>query len=115
MRNVFLAFCLILVLAAIPLMAQEKTTVTVKASEINNGVVILNIQQAAAAGQEKASFVLHCNKGTVACKALEPGDYLMVRLPKNWGIYDCNNVDLYPTTANPDTAQKLGEYCLLEK
>jgi hypothetical protein len=36
----------------------------------------------------------------------------MVTLPKNWGMYDCQNVDLYPTSADPATDQKIGEYCL---
>jgi hypothetical protein len=39
----------------------------------------------------------------------------MVRLSKNWGMYDCANVDLYPTTADPATSEKLGEYCLIRK
>ena len=39
----------------------------------------------------------------------------MVRLPKNWGMYDCVNVDLYPSSADPATSQKIGEYCLIEK
>jgi hypothetical protein len=49
------------------------------------------------------------------CKVLAAGTYLMVRLPKNWGMYDCANVDLYPTTADPATSEKLGEYCLIRK
>ena len=40
----------------------------------------------------------------------------MVRLPKNWGTYDCANVDVYHEPVNhEDLGQKLGEYCLLEK
>ena len=39
----------------------------------------------------------------------------MVRLPKNRGLYDCQNVDIYPTSANPDVDQKIGEYCLTEE
>jgi hypothetical protein len=38
----------------------------------------------------------------------------MVRLPKNRGMYDCQNVDLYPRTADPENEEKLGEYCLNE-
>ena len=50
------------------------------------------------------------------CKLLEAGTYVMVRLPKNWGVYDCANVDIYTTPADPAaTGEKLGEYCLVEK
>lgn len=107
---------LLLFLAGTLLVAQEdKTTVTVKSSELSNGVVIVNVVQPAATDQGKASFELHCNKGATACKAPETGNYLMVRLPKNWGMYDCANVDLYPGSADPDKDQKIGEYCLIEK
>ena len=76
-------------------------------------MVIIN---ALGSGDEaKVSMELHCNKGASACKAVEAGSYLMVKLPKNWGMYDCANVDLYTATANPDTDQKIGEYCLQQK
>jgi expansin (peptidoglycan-binding protein) len=97
------------------LAAQETSTVTVKNSEQSNGVVIVNGIQAATGDQAKVSFELHCNKGAAGCKALEAGTYLMVRLPKNWGMYDCANVDLYPASADPAKDQKLGEYCLNER
>jgi hypothetical protein len=109
------AIILLGLVAAIQLMAQDKSTVTVKGSEVNNGVVILTVQQAATPEQSAESFVLHCNKGMSDCKILAAGTYLMVRLPKNWGMYDCANVDLYPTTADPATSEKLGEYCLIRK
>jgi hypothetical protein len=115
MRNVFIVFWLLGLFAAAQVMAQEKSTITVKGGEVNNGVVILTVQQAATPEQSAESFVLHCNKGMSNCKALEAGTYLMVRLPKNWGIYDCANVDLYPATADPATSEKLGEYCLIRK
>ncbi len=95
--------------------AQDQATVTVKGSEVVSGVVILNVAQPNTADTAKASFELHCNKGASACKAPEPGTYLMVRLPKNWGMYDCTNVDLYPASADPATSQKIGEYCLIQK
>lgn len=105
---------ILLVLAfATQVIAQDTSTITVKNSESTNGVVIINA--VGTAGAAKVSMELHCNKGAAACKAPEPGTYLMVRLPKNWGMYDCANVDLYPTTANPSTDQKIGEYCLEQK
>jgi hypothetical protein len=42
----------------------------------------------------------------------------MVRLPKNYGLYDCTNctnLDLYSPLADPETSQKIGGYCLVEK
>ncbi len=106
------ALILLVLMVVAPLAAQEKSTITVKGSEVSNGVVIVTALQS---DQGKASFALHCNKGAGSCKAPEPGSYLMVRLPKNWGMYDCTNVDLYPTDADPASSQKIGEYCLIQK
>jgi hypothetical protein len=36
-------------------------------------------------------------------------------LPKNHGVYDCQNVDLFDRDADPETADKVGEFCLIEK
>jgi hypothetical protein len=102
-------------LVAMQVMAQDKSTVTVKSGELNNGVVILTVHQAAGS-QGAQSFTLHRNKGMGDCELLEAGTYVMVRLPKNWGVYDCANVDIYTTPADPAaTGEKLGEYCLVEK
>lgn len=109
------AIFLLFLMVAAPLIAQDKSTITVKSSEVSNGVVMVTATQEATDDHGKASIALHCNKGASSCKAPEPGTYLMVRLPKNWGMYDCSNVDLYPTSADPATSQKLGEYCLVEK
>jgi len=109
------AIILLVVLVGAQLMAQEKSTITVKSSEVSNGVVIVMALQPATAGQAKASYELHCNKGVSGCKAPVPGTYQMVRLPKNWGTYDCDNVDLYQGSDDPATSQKVGEYCLIEK
>jgi len=109
------AMILLLLLVGVQMAAQDKSTITVKGSNIVSDVVIVNAVNPNIADKSKASFELRCNKGPSSCKAPEPGPYLMVRLPKNWGMYDCANVDLYPATANPDTDQKIGEYCLIEK
>jgi hypothetical protein len=102
---------ILLVLAfATQVMAQDKTTITVKSSQTTNGVVIINA--VGTSEQAKVVIELHCNKGASACTAPEAGTYLMVKLPKNWGMYDCANVDLYPATGDPSTDQKIGEYCL---
>jgi hypothetical protein len=115
MRNLFLVLWLLVLTSSIQLMAQDKSIITVKGSEVSNGVMTLTAQQAATPDQAAESFVLHCNKGMSDCTAVEAGSYLMVRLPKNWGMYDCTDVDLYPTTADPASSQKLGEYCLSKK
>jgi hypothetical protein len=39
----------------------------------------------------------------------------MVRLPKNYGMYDCANVDLFPKDVDPATGERIGEYCLVRK
>ncbi len=109
------ALILLVVAVGVSAIAQDKSTITVKKSETVGGVVIITATQPAVDDQAKLSLELHCNKGASACKAPEPGSYIMVRLPKNWGMYDCANVDLYAATADPATAQKIGEYCLTEK
>ena len=114
MRNLFIVLWFGLLITG-QMMGQEKSTITVKSSEVNNGVVIVTGHQVATSQQAAASFALHCNKGMAGCQVVEAGTYLMVRLPKNWGMYDCANVDLYPTTADPESSQKIGEYCLIEK
>lgn len=72
------ATLLLVLMVAAQLAAQEKSNVTVKSAETNNGVVIVT----ATPEQGKASFALQCNKGAPACKAPEPGSYIMVRLPR---------------------------------
>jgi hypothetical protein len=107
------AIILLVLLVAVQLVAQDRSTITVKKSEVSKEVIIVTAAQAA--GQAKPSFELNCNKDASDCKAPEAGTYLMVRLPKNWGTYDCQNVDLYPAAADPATDKKIGEYCLVEK
>ena len=115
-----LLICLI-AFAAVSLYAQERSNITVKQSETSSGVIVVTAQyqavtQAAADARDtKGHFELHCNQGVADCKAPAPGNYLMVRLPKNWGAYDCVNVDLYRAGADPDNSQKTGEYCLITK
>jgi hypothetical protein len=114
MRKVIILLGLFGLLTAMQVMAQDKSIITVKTGEVNNGVVILTVHQTATS-QVAESFALHCNKGMADCKVLEPGTYVMVRLPKNWGMYDCACIDLYASTADPASGEKLGEYCLVEK
>ena len=118
MRKVIL-FSVIIVFAlftAVLATAQEATsTVAIRGSEVATGVLIVTGQQIAPTPGRRVSFELHCNKGMAFCSTPEPGTYVMVRLPKNHGLYDCANVDLYQKDANPETSEKIGEYCLIEK
>ncbi len=100
-----LLVCLIL-LMAVQVWAQDKTKVTVKSTEKSSGVVIVTINDG------KKSVDLNCNEGFPSCAAPKAGEYLMVKLPKNHGVYDCQCVDLFPIDSDPDSAEKIGEYCL---
>ncbi|MBZ5548985.1 MAG: hypothetical protein LAO22_13690 [Acidobacteriia bacterium] len=98
------------ILAAEPAFAQEKTPVKVKGSVVVTGVVIVHIQK------NGKSLDLQCNEGTSSCKVLQSGDYLMVELPENYGMYDCKNVEIYRgDPAKPEDAEKIGAYCLIGK
>ncbi len=111
MRKTILFLCFWI---ALQVNAQDKSLISVRSSEVNNGVVIVTVHQATPT-EGKASFGLQCNKGASNCTVPEPGNYVMVRLPKNYGMYECANVDLYPASADPETSHKIGEYCLVDK
>lgn len=103
-----LLVCLTL-LIALQALAQDKTKITVKSSEKNSGVIIVTVNDG------KKNVELNCNEGFPQCAAPKPGEYWMLVLPKNHGVYDCQDVDLFPVSADPATADKIGEYCLTEK
>ncbi len=111
MRKIILFLCF---WTAVQLSAQEKSLIVVRSSEVNNGVVIVTIHQVTPTAG-KTSFALQCNKGAANCTVPEPGNYVMVRLPKNYGMYECANVDLYPPAAETGSSQKIGEYCLVDR
>jgi hypothetical protein len=94
---------LLFLIAAAQLLSQEQSTVSVTSAEINNGVVIITIQEGTARTE------LHCNVGMPNCKKLTPGKYMIVRLPKGHGMYECDNVEVYP--GDPQTQERLGQYC----
>ncbi|PYX87726.1 MAG: hypothetical protein DMG68_10805 [Acidobacteria bacterium] len=97
---------LLALLFSVQLWADEKSQVTVKSTDKSNGVVIVT------AVENGKTLELQCNESQGFCTAPKPGTYSMLRLPKNHGVYDCQNVDLFP---GPENEQKLGEYCLYEK
>lgn len=106
---------LFVVMVATTGVAQEKSTVTIRGSEVSGTVIILSVHQVDPVRQGKSTFDLQCTKGQPDCASPSPGNYLMVRLPKNWGAYDCTDVDLYREGADPRNSEKIGEYCLIEK
>jgi hypothetical protein len=98
------------VLATPCALAQDKTPVKVKSSEVVTGVVIVHVQQ------EAKSLDLQCNEGAGSCTALHSGNYLMVQLPEHFGMYECKNVEIYRgDPGKPQAAEKVGAYCLMEK
>jgi hypothetical protein len=99
-----------IILASAQAFAQDKTPVRVKSSEVVTGVVIVHIQKGG------NSLELQCNEGAGSCKTLPSGSYLMVELPKNFGLYDCRNVEIYRGDQDkPEAAEMVGAYCLIDK
>ena len=89
--------------------AQERTVVKVKGSEVVTGVVIVHVQK------DAKLLELQCNDGAGYCKALQGGTYVMVELPKNYGLYDCKNVEIYKVDKDkPESGEKIGAYCLVD-
>ena len=109
MKQSIVLFLFLLICAA-PLFAQDKSPITVKDSSVNSGVVLVTINESG------KSFELQCNQSAPHCITPQAGTYWMVRLPKNHGLYDCANVDLYAQSANTQNSDNvLGEYCINEK
>lgn len=106
-----IAVTALLVLAATDtVLAQERTVVRVKGSEVVTGVVVIDVVKG---GQ---LLELQCNQGASDCRPLKNGSYIMVELPKNYGMYDCKNVEIYREDKDkPEGAELLGKYCLNEK
>ena len=105
----FAIVLLLLALSAASLWAQDTSSITVKQSSRSGDVVLIAVQV------DGKAMELHCNQSVLFCSMPKPGDYTMVRLPKNRGIYECSNVDLYEKSADPQSASKIGEYCLEQK
>lgn len=112
-RTVILYVAMVIFILCLPvaMSAQDETPnekITIKSKEVNNGVVILGVQGA------KNSFELQCNKGATGCTLVDPGEYVMVRLGRNRGLYDCENAEVYKKSAEPQPTDKIGQYCLVE-
>ena len=83
-------------------LAEDRTPIKVTKSETVTKVVIIHAQM------DNKQIELQCNEGLSGCTVLANGTYSMEVLPKNYGMYDCKNVDIYGQ-------EKLGSYCLIEK
>ena len=104
------AVLIVLLFAAVSARSQDKELIRVKNAEVNNGVVLITAQG------EKVPIELLCNKDFLGCAVLKPGSYLMVRLPKNRGTYECSNVTVYAKGPSPDAVgEELGSYCIADK
>jgi hypothetical protein len=89
---------------------QQYETITIRSADTNNGVVIIK------AATEISAIELQCNKDYPSCNVLKPGKYSMVRLPKNWGRYECANVEVYAIAGDAEGhGEILGAYCLVGK
>jgi hypothetical protein len=97
---------LFVLLFALTLWAQDKTQVTVKRTDTVSGIILVT------ATENGKQIEFQCTAQQAWCTALKAGEYQLVRLPKNHGMYDCQNVDLFSSTADVEGDQKLGEYCL---
>jgi len=101
---------ILVVLAAVQALAQEKSQITVKNTEVVTGVVIVDVVK----GDQKLE--LRCNQGASFCKALKSGTYQMVELPEHWGMYECKNAEIYDNPVNGQEAkEKIGAYCITTK
>ncbi len=100
---------LVVLLAAVEMLGQDKSQITVKGSETSNRVVIVNAQQG------KNAVELQCNAEMPQCQALKPGVYWMERLGMSRGMYECDNVLLYRNSDDAGKGEAFGNYCLNQK
>ncbi len=105
---------LFIVFAAQRGFAEDRSQVKVKGTKTVNGVVAVDVVKAG------KTVSLQCNDGQPACNSLKAGDYWLVELPENHGMYDCKNVEVYPGDKDPgdeedrDESKRLGAYCMVE-
>ena len=84
------ALLLVIGLLTVVMVAQEKSSITVQESTVATGVVVVTWDL------NGKSVDLQCTQSMPACTRLKTGKYVMAQLPKNRGLYDCQNVDLFP-------------------
>lgn len=111
MKKAILFFLVVIFLlfGKVAVLAQTKSTITVKGSELSNGVVFVDVVK------EGKTYELQCNQGVSSCALLKSGKYQLVELPANRGMYECRDVEVYADAMSGAEQKKLGEYCLTEK
>jgi hypothetical protein len=111
MKTRILLLLVAILLVAAGVVAQEASVITVKGTEVNNGVVIVDVIKGG------KGYDLQCNQGAPSCAPLKSGKYQLVELPSNSGMYDCRDVQVFPNNegSTNDRDNKLGEYCLTDK
>jgi hypothetical protein len=103
----FIVPALFLIFSVTPVLGQERSNISVKRSNLNNGVMVVDIVR------DGKSYRLICNDGMPGCSALKGGKYQIVELPKNFGMYECKDVEVYAESSDSQQrGPKLGEYCL---
>jgi spore coat protein U-like protein len=105
-----LIFVLVLFVSyfAVQLLAQTSSQITVTRSNTLKDVTVVSVQEG------NAQIKLQCNNDMPFCLPLSAGEYVMVRLPKNRGFYDCVDVRVYRTSTDVDSGKNIGEYCIVE-
>jgi competence protein ComGC len=109
------AAAFVLLFVAVQALAQERSQIQVKGTEVVTGVIIVDVVK----GEQH--FELHCNQGSSLCKVLKAGAYQMVELPEHWGMYECKNVEIYtndskaPENKDQVSKDKIGAYCMVTK
>ncbi len=110
MKKAFFVFEVVAIaIFVMQVFAADQQTMAVKHVFKANGVVIVT------GSRDSKPVELQCNVEMPNCKSPDPGNYVMVELPKNHGIYmDCVNVDLYRTTNTGEVGEAMGQYCLMK-
>jgi spore coat protein U-like protein len=93
---------------AVQLLAQTSSPITVTRSNTLKDVTVVSAQEG------NAQIKLQCNNNMPFCLPLPAGEYVIVRLPKNRGFYDCVDVRVYRTSADVDSGNNIGEYCIVD-
>jgi hypothetical protein len=109
MKKTLLLLAVLSVISLTLANAQQGTQIKVKGSDVITGVVIVDILK------DGKPFELHCNQGPSNCKTLKGGTYWMVQLLPNFGMYDCQNVEVYRLDNDTPSSEPIGEYCLIKK
>jgi len=97
----FILPALFLLFGTVDAWAQEKSYITVKGSEQNNGVVMMDVLR------ESKAYRLTCNQGMPGCATLKNGRYQMLSFPR---ISECTSARMLNFMPSPlSIHQRTGE------